>query len=43
MDTQQKNKPQDDELRDFMIVVRQALLMLVAYIEKRYVVKTKAR
>lgn len=27
---------QDGELRDFMLVVREALLMIVAFIEKRY-------
>lgn len=32
-------KNQDDELRDFMIVVRQAILMIAAYIEKRYIRK----
>lgn len=25
-----------DEMRDFMLVVRRALLMIVAFIEKRY-------
>jgi hypothetical protein len=26
----------DDELRDFMLMLRQALLMVVRWIEKRY-------
>ena len=26
----------DSEMRDFMLVVRRALLMIVAFIEKRY-------
>ena len=28
----------DAELRDFMLIVRRALLLIVAYIDKRYVV-----
>jgi len=27
---------QDDELREFLLVLRRALLMIVSYIEKRY-------
>ena len=28
--------PKNDELREFMLVLRRALLMIVNYIEKRY-------
>jgi hypothetical protein len=28
--------PQEGELRDFMLVVREALLMIVKFIERRY-------
>jgi hypothetical protein len=28
--------PQDGELRDFMLVVRDALMVIVKYIERRY-------
>lgn len=28
--------PQPSELRDFLLIVRRALLLIVAYIEKRY-------
>lgn len=34
-----KTPNQNDELRDFMIVVRSALLMVASYIEQRYVKK----
>lgn len=30
----------DDDLRAFMLVVRDALLMIVRWIERRYMVKT---
>jgi len=29
-------QPQPDELREFLLVVRQSLKMLIAYIERRY-------
>lgn len=32
---------QPDELRDFMLVLRQALLMVVAWIERRYHLERK--
>jgi len=31
----------EDELREFMMVLRRALLMVVAYIEKRYGLRRK--
>lgn len=34
--------PQPDELRDFMLVLRQALLMIVAWIERRYRLERKS-
>jgi hypothetical protein len=34
--------PQPDEMREFMIVIRQALLMVVAWIERRYGLTRKA-
>lgn len=33
--------PQTDELREFMLVLRQALLMVVAWIERRYRLERK--
>jgi len=30
----------DDTMRDFLLVLRQALLMVVRWIEKRYEIKT---
>lgn len=33
---QERNESTSEELRDFLLVVRRALLMLVAYIDKRY-------
>lgn len=32
---------QPDDLRDFMLVLRQAMLMVVVWIEKRYGLKRK--
>lgn len=32
---------QPDDLRDFMMVLRQAMLMVVVWIEKRYGLKRK--
>jgi hypothetical protein len=32
-----------DDLRDFLVVLRQALLMIVAWIEKRYSLKRADR
>lgn len=32
---------QTDELRDFMLVLRQALLMIVAWIDRRYHLERK--
>jgi hypothetical protein len=29
-------QPQTDEMREFLLIVRQALKMIVAWIEKRY-------
>ena len=29
-------QPETDEMRDFMLMLRQALLMIVAWIEQRY-------
>jgi len=29
-------QPQPDELREFMLVLRQALLMVVSWIERKY-------
>jgi len=37
MDAQNKPTPKNDEMREFMLVVRQALKMVVAWIERRYV------
>lgn len=34
---------QPDELREFMLVLRQALLMVVAWIERRYGLARKER
>jgi hypothetical protein len=34
-------QPQSDEMRDFMMVLRQALLMIVAWIERRYRLERK--
>ena len=31
-----EQQPQDDELKAFLIVLRQGLLVIVRYIEKRY-------
>ena len=31
-----EQRPQDDELKAFLIVLRQGLLVIVRYIEKRY-------
>ncbi len=33
----QNNTSKNDEMRDFMLVVRQALKMVVAWIERRYI------
>jgi hypothetical protein len=30
------SQPQPDEMREFMLMLRQALLMIVAWIERRY-------
>ena len=39
----QNSTNKNDEMRDFMLVVRQALKMVVAWIERRYMEdKTKA-
>lgn len=35
----QINANKNDEMREFMLVVRQALLMVVGWIERRYVAK----
>jgi len=35
----QSNANKNDEMREFMLVVRQALLMVVGWIERRYVAK----
>lgn len=33
----------DDKMREFMLVIRQALLMIVAHIERTYDLKTKPK
>jgi len=42
VEMREKSKPQapePDEMKAFLIVVRQALLMIVGYIERRYELK----
>jgi len=34
-------QPQSDDLREFMMVLKRALLMIVAYIDKRYSLPSK--
>ena len=34
--------PQPDELREFMLVLKRALLMIVAYIDKHYGLNSRA-
>jgi len=35
-------QPQADELREFMMVLKRALLMIVAYIDRRYGLNSRA-
>lgn len=38
---QQEEPAQDDDLREFMLVLRRALLMVVDWIERRYNLRRK--
>jgi hypothetical protein len=38
----QNNANKNDEMREFMLMVRQALLMVVRWIERRYIADSSA-